>query len=115
MGYESRRTCCAIFFWIKTTLAILIAVAFMAYMSERVYTKHHDATKRKAAVPLNTPVEVVPVDDAGNAIGPAIPQDAVPPPAAAAPARRSYNTAITAARRALDAELSSFRRFDVAS
>ncbi|KAJ3163851.1 hypothetical protein HDU88_006187 [Geranomyces variabilis] len=100
MGYESRRTCCAVLFWMKTTLAILIAVGFMAYMSERVYTKHHDATKRKAAVPLNTPLEMVPVDDAGNVIGPAT---AVPP------ARRSYNAA------ALDLELSSFRSFAVAS
>ncbi|KAI8585365.1 hypothetical protein BDZ88DRAFT_456013 [Geranomyces variabilis] len=104
MGYESRRTCCAVLFWTKTTLAIVIAVGFMAFMSQRVYSKHHDATKRKAAVPLNTPLEMVPVDDAGNPIGAPIP---VGQPVNGV-ARRSYSAAVAA-------ELSGFRSFAVAS
>ncbi|KAJ3171300.1 hypothetical protein HDU87_008407 [Geranomyces variabilis] len=104
MGHESRRNCCAVLFWTKTTLAVLIAVGFMAFMSQRVYTKHRDATKRKAAVPLNTPLQMVPVDAAGNQIGPAIP---VGQPVNGV-ARRAYGAA-------LEAELSGFRSFAVAS
>ncbi|KAJ3158938.1 hypothetical protein HDU86_002107 [Geranomyces michiganensis] len=111
MGYESRRSCCAVLFWMKTTLAILIAVGFMAYMSERVYTKHHDATKPKPIVPINTPLEVIPIDENGNPIGPAVPVPA--PDAAPAVARRSFNVA--AAHQAFEMDLSGFRSLPVAS
>ncbi|KAI8922247.1 hypothetical protein DFJ77DRAFT_506027 [Powellomyces hirtus] len=54
MGYQSRRACCGVLFWLKTTFAIAVAVGFMAFMSLRVYTLHNDATKPKR---LNTPID----------------------------------------------------------
>ncbi|KAJ3012030.1 hypothetical protein HKX48_006524 [Thoreauomyces humboldtii] len=58
MGHQSRRACCAVLFWIKVTIAILIACGVMAFFSLRIYTKHDDAMNKlnKPAAPLNVPI-----------------------------------------------------------
>ncbi|KAI8817139.1 uncharacterized protein EV422DRAFT_256692 [Fimicolochytrium jonesii] len=82
MSHQSRRSMCSFLFWMKTTLALLIALGAMAAMSLMVYKKHNDAVNAGPAKKINVP-QVATTDP--TLAGPTQVPVAVPAPLPVAP------------------------------